>query len=511
MLYKPIIKIICLLIIIGLNWAGLSAVLETFAYFNDAETSSENSLSATTLDFSLNPLNDFFPPSPNEPNQVIREIEILNQGSLNFQYQISVSDLSGGICNKLKLAAISDQGDECVTTSLSGFTCGPFEMDTTSTVWEFTGSSEPFSIGSCQFKLIFSASQIEGSGFSDEEEIGNTIDTHSFSPTISDIVINEFLPNLVGNDCEMESLEGEWIELYNKGENAVDLNGWYLKNAVGSMINISTSTVYGENTEIGSKSWLVVLINGCVLNNDRDAMILYNSEGVFKDAIIYAQTSEGKSFARIPDGSPNWYDPIPTPGQANKLSEEEIKEGLQPEVLEFNLEEIIQQILIFNEEATDTTEEIATSTKETSTSSEETTTTEEVIGENQTEENQEQGGIIEEITEIIDEVIEEIVDEIIPVEETGDEVVSEPEAPVIEDIPIIEEAPADEAPAVEEQPATVPDDSSSNQDGAGESVSDEGSGDGGGDTGGSSEGSGPAEGGGESSGESGTAGDNISE
>ena len=134
-----------------------------------------------------------------------------------------------------------------------------------------------------------------------------------------------------------------------------------------------------------------------------------------------------------------------------------------------------------------------------------------------TEENQEQEGIIEEINEIIDEVIDGIVDEIMP-----DEIINEPtekapveetETPVIEDVPMIEEALVDETPEVEEQPAVVPDDSFSNPDGAGESVSDGGSGDGAGDTSGSLDNSSPAKSAGESSGGSGidTGGEIVSE
>jgi len=48
---KSIIKIICFLIIIGLSWAGLSAIGRTFAYFNDNENSSENTFQAGTWDF----------------------------------------------------------------------------------------------------------------------------------------------------------------------------------------------------------------------------------------------------------------------------------------------------------------------------------------------------------------------------------------------------------------------------------------------------------------------------
>jgi len=274
-----------------------------------------------------------------------------------------------------------------------------------------------------------------------------------------------------------------------------------------------------------------------------------------------------KSYARIPDGIGYWVDPIPTPGGPNILeleiinqeeaieeeppvNEEEPSINEEPPVEEeeppteeeplvekepvvdeepATEEELIGEETppaeeqITNEETTETsgeiTEDVVDEGVEEEPIVEEPPITEEgpVVEEEPaeeevtTEENQEEGGIIEEINEIIDEVIDAIVDEIMPAEETGDELVSEPEVPavpVIEDALIIEEAPADETPAVEEQPAMVPDDGSSPspQDGMGE-----GSGDGGGDTSGSSDSSSPTEGAGESSGDSGDTGDSVSE
>ncbi|MHA1483248.1 MAG: hypothetical protein ACTSQA_07420 [Candidatus Heimdallarchaeaceae archaeon] len=48
-----VLRIIVLLVIVGLNWTGLSAVTETIAYFNDVENSNTNVCQVGTLDFSL--------------------------------------------------------------------------------------------------------------------------------------------------------------------------------------------------------------------------------------------------------------------------------------------------------------------------------------------------------------------------------------------------------------------------------------------------------------------------
>jgi len=500
MLYKPIIKIICLLIIIGLNWAGLSVVINTFAYFSDTETSSDNIFQAGTLDFSLYSPNNFFPTSPGESNQLFRDISVIKEGSLDFEYRMRTSDVissgPGDLCNKLLLAADLSGGDiECPAMDLKSFNCGPFGISDSMDEWQFTASlPDGFSPGfipkSCEFKLVFEVWQTNltpSSGFSDVEEIENKVTKH-FSDLLprSDIVINEFLPNPIGED-DASAPNGEWVELYNRGNSTTTLTGWYLSDLNNNKLPIPTSS-------ISPKGFLVIYLDGAFspewLDNKGDVVLLWAPKGEIQSLLYFkgyyclidvhfftgAQVIEGKSFARIPDGSEIWYDPIPTPGEENQLSEEEVIADLQPEVIELDQEQLFQMFIeqlseepIFDEVEEPVVEEVLTA-KEEPVSEGESVIEEESPAEEvtsvpsieegatgqATEENQEQGGIIEEINEIIDEVIEEIVDEIIPEEEPGDESVSEPEIPVIEDIPIIEEAPADETPAVEEQAVIAP-------------------------------------------------------
>jgi len=55
-----------------------------------------------------------------------------------------------------------------------------------------------------------------------------------------------------------------------------------------------------------------------------------------------------KSYARIPDGSDNWVDPIPTPGQSNIVDKKNIIS--QTTLSEFNEEIINNQALLVGEE-----------------------------------------------------------------------------------------------------------------------------------------------------------------
>lgn len=81
-------------------------------------------------------------------------------------------------------------------------------------------------------------------------------------------------------------------------------------------------------TLIPSGGFLVIYRNDDLdfsLNNiGGDTVRLYDGEienvANLIDSYTYTVNApEGKSFARIPDGSNNWVDPIPTPGLPNSL------------------------------------------------------------------------------------------------------------------------------------------------------------------------------------------------
>jgi len=142
------------------------------------------------------------------------------------------------------------------------------------------------------------------------------------------IVINEFLPNPRGDD-DAPKPGGEWVELYNTGDSAVDVNGWALyDNNNSHKLLITTSNTDTGETIIAPDEFLVVYRNGdsdFALNNEHgDSVRLFDgkiSDGAnLIDSYTYTEDAlEGKSFARIPDGSTNWVDPIPTPGEENSL------------------------------------------------------------------------------------------------------------------------------------------------------------------------------------------------
>ncbi len=214
------IKIVCSLLIIGLNWAGISAVGQTLAYFNDIEDSPNNIYSAAVLDFSLDSALDFEPEViPNTQNS-LRTITVQNDGSLaDFEYSVRVENATGTLCNDLML----EDGLSGVAQSLDSF------ISTTTTFlskqnWTFTATlpnDDPaLENQSCDFTFVFEGKN----GFSDIEKIENTIISGQWG---AHLVINKVYYN---PDAAHQGPSGEekfeWIELYNSGTQPVNLQDW---------------------------------------------------------------------------------------------------------------------------------------------------------------------------------------------------------------------------------------------------------------------------------------------
>lgn len=423
MIKKSILKILIILIFVGLNWAGILSIGNTYAYFSDTENSDSNTYQTGTLDLSLRSgQGNFVPPAianDMDPGEsVARDIYIKKEGSLPFQYNAHSEPISGS-CDlefyellelrvwynwydgiekhmDLKYNGLLKDFDLITDSDLQVPNSHPYHSNV------FYGPDEHwlyFSIAypleapeltgqQCQFKFAFNGWQTNLSdssfGFSDTEEIYSTLIDSIFieeEPIIdnSNIVINEFLP-IAGN-------YPEFIEFYNKGNVQLDIADWIIENKDTTII-INSGILYGSatNTIIEPGKWLVIDLSKVqedILDNISDIIILYDNENNEIDMTSYVGASMvDKSYARIPDGSPNWVDPIPTPGAPNKLDEEEVEElepELEPELL---LEEIIEEIpLITATTTTSTIPDIDILENSTSTS---TTIPEEIIPEQTT-------------------------------------------------------------------------------------------------------------------------------
>lgn len=162
-------------------------------------------------------------------------------------------------------------------------------------------------------------------------------------------LISREICGLGDNDQNLNGLAGEWVELYNKGTIEKNLNNWLIANAATSTVfKIDMNNMLASTTLIGAagtnEEWAVALFNGARLNNFGDTIFLYDNAGHLLDFYSYLSSIdndpdndpaitpdahnttdgnmaglEGKSFARIPDGTGEWIDPVPTPGAPNRL------------------------------------------------------------------------------------------------------------------------------------------------------------------------------------------------
>ncbi|MEA2054442.1 MAG: lamin tail domain-containing protein [Candidatus Thermoplasmatota archaeon] len=124
----------------------------------------------------------------------------------------------------------------------------------------------------------------------------------------ADVSINEFLPD----PTETPESYYEFIELYNGGDISVNLTGWTLEDEVGS------TTTYTITGMINPGEFRLFWRNetDITLNNNEEGIWLNSTEDVI-DHFDTSTITEGKSWARIPDGTGEWQEAVPTPGTTN--------------------------------------------------------------------------------------------------------------------------------------------------------------------------------------------------
>lgn len=104
-------------------------------------------------------------------------------------------------------------------------------------------------------------------------------------PDTANILITEFLPNPEGGDAD------EWIELFNAGDDAIDLYVWKLDDAPGG----SAPYVFPFETTLAPKEHRTFTRKetGIILNNTEDSVRLIDPDGTIHRQVEYDQTQEG--------------------------------------------------------------------------------------------------------------------------------------------------------------------------------------------------------------------------
>lgn len=316
------------------------------AYFSSSASAEGNNFSAGTLILDVSTTDTNAEITATSSDAVSFTVD--NTGSVAEQYQlvaskqtcrtgffdnISVSVDRGGVIYDGDLSSLQ------ATTTLSG-------------VWEIEFSAKATLVSpkneSCTVELEINTWQdvftddAQG-GFSDQDSFTVTLTTTKDvgqQPTAS-VVLNEIYPAELATTTV--PLEREWIELYNGTGSSVDVTGFVIGEQITSGEKYHTIVddcsgypvseymqPYGtSNTVIPAGGLLVVEFCGgsSYLNNTGDTVALYQAtSSPALDSYTYNSVPNGKSIARIPDGS-DWVDPIPTPGTPNTATVEELQEA----------------------------------------------------------------------------------------------------------------------------------------------------------------------------------------
>ena len=124
------------------------------------------------------------------------------------------------------------------------------------------------------------------------------------------IIINEVMPSPEGPDSEEE-----YIEIFNEGENSVDISGWCLEDGEGR----TKAFCLPEKNIIEGKEFLVFFRpqTKITMNNTGDDIKLSNKKGEIIDEVSYQKAPTGESFSKI--GKTWQWTSLPTPGKENSL------------------------------------------------------------------------------------------------------------------------------------------------------------------------------------------------
>lgn len=130
-------------------------------------------------------------------------------------------------------------------------------------------------------------------------------------PPFIQIYISELLPNPSGSDTE-----GEWIELFNPGRQAVALSGWQLDDEEGG----SRPYTFPAGTTIYPEEFLIIdrPTSKLALNNTSDSVRLFDTESRLVHEVVYTGSKEQLSYAYIIGSDWSWTE-IATPQEPNEL------------------------------------------------------------------------------------------------------------------------------------------------------------------------------------------------
>lgn len=164
-----------------------------------------------------------------------------------------------------------------------------------------------------------SGDQNDGSQNTSQQSGSSGSGTGSGQTAEKKIIINEMLINPEGDDGKLE-----FIELYNKGKNAVDISGWSLEDQIGKSTG---KFVFAKGTivEAGKYKAFYSSDTKLSLNNSGDGAVLKDETGeMISKTPVSLEAKEEISYALNNKSAWVWTT-VPTPGSENIIKEKEDK------------------------------------------------------------------------------------------------------------------------------------------------------------------------------------------
>ncbi|MEA2095498.1 MAG: lamin tail domain-containing protein [Candidatus Cloacimonadota bacterium] len=149
------------------------------------------------------------------------------------------------------------------------------------------------------------------------------------------LVINEFMASNDYGPVDENGEHDDWIEIFNAGDEAVDIGGMYFTDDLTDLTNSMIPTTDPDLTTIEPGDFLVIWadkepeqgvlhLDDVKLSSDGEQIGLIDVDGeTIIDSLTFGEQTTDISYGRIPDGEDTWdyfgagYDSMPSPGAAN--------------------------------------------------------------------------------------------------------------------------------------------------------------------------------------------------
>ena len=146
---------------------------------------------------------------------------------------------------------------------------------------------------------------------------------------VAQLYINEFMAS---NDAAFAGPQGDfpdWIEIYNAGDEAIDLSGYYMSDdLVDTSAMFEIPSTYPDSVTVAAHGYILFYANkgqessvlnlGFKLSGGGEQVGLWNPDREVIDSLTYGEQTTDISYGRYPDGGDTWeFMPTFTPGATN--------------------------------------------------------------------------------------------------------------------------------------------------------------------------------------------------